>query len=170
MRIAIIYATKNGTTRECAELLKEELKMSTVDLFEIGESAVDYSEYDLLIVGFSIRWGKAVKKARAFMKTYATLLQEKQVAYFICCGFVDCFEEYAEKAIPAELREHAIDIACLGGSLDPKRVKGLDRVVIKAVRNEILGGGDNADQRKDMTLPTIMPENISQFAEKIRQM
>ena len=170
MRIAIVYATKSGTTAECAARLAEELKNYTPKLFEIGVEEPDLSEFDTVILGFSIRMGKALKKARRYMQVHADQLEKKSVAYFICCGFVDCFEEYAEKCIPKNLRERAVDVACLGGSLDPKRVKGFDRIVVKAVRNEILGGGDNADQRKDMVLPTVMPENISQLAAKIRDL
>ena len=102
------------------------------------------------------------------MNVNAESLKSVKTAYFICCGFVDCFDEYAEKTIPKCLRESAIEISCLGGSLDPDRFKGLNRFVVKAVRAEILGGGENADERSDMCLPTIMEENISQFADKIR--
>ena len=41
--------------------------------------------------------------------------------------------------------------------------------MVKSVRSEILGGGDNGDERKDMSLPTIMDENISQLADKIKR-
>ena len=84
------------------------------------------------------------------------------------CGFTDCFEEYAEKAIPAQLYERAVAISCFGGSLDYTRFKGFDRFLVKLIRNEILGGGDNADQRSDMSLPTIFEANITQFADKLR--
>ena len=168
LKIAIVYATVGGTTRECASLLKNELKNHDVTLFEIGKNEPDLEAFDLVVLGFPIIMGKAVKCARNFIKTYAEQLKNSKTAYFICCGFVDCFEEYAEKCIPKELADAAVDISCLGGSLDPTKFRGLNRIVVKAVRDEILGGGDNADERKDMVLPTIMEENIAQFAEKIK--
>lgn len=168
MKIAIIYASVGGTTRECAELLKKELKTHDVDLFDLSERAPDLSGYDTIVIGFPIRMGKAEKKARNYMKTYLEDLRKSRVAYYICCGFVDCFEEYAERTIPDVLRERAVAISCLGGSLEPSRFKGLDKLVVKAVRAEILGGGENGEQHRDMSLPTIMDENISQFADKIR--
>ena len=61
-------------------------------------------------------------------------------------------------------------MTCLGGSLDPQRFKGINKLIVKSVRSEILGGGDNGDERKDMSLPTIMDENISQLADKIKRM
>lgn len=168
MKIAVIYASVGGTTRECAELLKKELKTHEVELCDLSESEPELNGYDTVVVGFPIRMGKAMKKVRNYIKTHLEELMKCRVAYYICCGFVDCFEEYAEKTILDVLRERAVDISCLGGSLEPSRFKGLDKLVVKAVRAEILGGGDNGEQRRDMSLPTIMDENISQFADKIR--
>ena len=168
MKIAIIYTTVGGTTKECASLLKRELNNHDVELFEIGKNEPEISDFDAVVLGFPIMMGRAYKPARKYIKAHREELKRADSAYYICCGFVDCFEDYAEKCIPVDLGERAIDVACLGGSLDPKRVKGFDRFIVKAVRNEILGGGENADQRKDMVLPTVMPENISQLADKIR--
>ncbi len=168
MKIAVVYSTRGGTTRECAELLAKEMKNDTVELFEIGVSEPDYDEYDVCVIGFPVRMAKAEKKARRFLKENEEKLQKLKIAFFMCCGFVDCFDEYAEKCISKELRERAVALFCLGGSLDPDRFKGLDRFIVKAVRAEILGGGENADQRDDLSLPTIMEENISQFANALR--
>lgn len=168
MKIAIVYSTKGGTTKECAELLARELNNCEVRLFDMAKDEPCLSEYDACVVGFHIRMGKADKRARAYIKANAELLKGMKAAYYICCGFVDCFDEYAEKSIPRALRENAAAVACLGGSLDPARFKGFDRFIVKAVRAEILGGGENADQRQDMCLPTIMEENISQFAEALK--
>ena len=168
MKIAIVYATVGGTTRECAELLKKELKNHDVELFEIGKSEPALSDFELVVVGFPIIMGRAMKSARNYIKANREVLKSMGAAYYICCGFVDCFDEFAEKCIPAELRECAVEVSCLGGSLDPHRFKGFNKFLVKAVRSEILGGGENADERKDMCLPTIMEENIAQLADKIK--
>ncbi len=169
MKIGIIYATKGGTTRECAALLYKHFCHHDVALLEIGKDEIDIDAFEFVVVGFPIRMARAQKNARRFLKANADKLKSKKTAYFICCGFADCFEEYAEKSIPGELYEGALDIACFGGSLDYTRFKGFDRLLVKAIRNEILGGGDNADQRHDMTLPTIFEANISQFADSVKQ-
>ena len=169
MKIAIVYSTRGGTTRECAELLGKELDNFDVELFELGKSQPEIDNFDMCIVGFPIRMGKAEKKARNYIKANCKKLMQTRAAYFMCCGFVDCFEEYAEKCLPSELSKAAVTVGCLGGSLDWTRFKGFDRMIVKAVRAEILGGGDNADQRDDMTLPTVMDENISQFATAVKK-
>ena len=167
MRIAIIYATKSGTARECAEILAGQLRGHDVSVFDVSECG-ELEGYDAVVLGFSIRMGKAIKSARGFMKENADVLARKNTFYFLCCGFVDCFDEYARKTIPQSLFDAASEISCFGGHLDPARVKGFDKIVIKSVRAEILGGGDNGDQRDDMTLPTIFDENIAQFAQRIK--
>lgn len=167
MKIAIIYTTTGGTTRECGELLMRELTGQEVTLIRM-DSPHNISDYDAVIIGFPIRMARPAKKARKYIKEHKSELCSVKAAYYMCCGFIDCAEEYAQKALPRELAERALDITCLGGSLDPTRFKGLDRLIVKYVRSEILGGGNNGDQRDDMALPTILDENISQLANLMK--
>ncbi len=167
MKIAIIYTTKGGTTRECAELLARELNGHDVTVLDM-DAEHRISDYETVVIGFPIRMAKPVKRARKYIKEHKEELLGVKAAYYMCCGFIDCAEEYAEKVLPKELRERALDITCLGGSLDPERFKGFDKLVVKSVRSEILGGGNNGEGRDDMSLPTILDENISQLADRIK--
>ena len=167
MKIAIVYTTKGGTTRECAELLKRELTGHDVVISHMQENA-DLTPYDLVIVGFPIRMAKPCREARKYMSGNAPILSQKKTAYYMCCGFIDCAEEYAEKALPKALRGKELTVTCLGGCLEPSKFKGFDKFVVKAVRNEILGGGENGEQRDDMCLPTILDENIAQLVDLIK--
>ena len=167
MKIAIIYTSTGGTTRECGELLMRELSGQDVSLIDM-DSPHSLTYYDMAVVGFPIRMGKPSRRARKYLKEHKDELLKIKAAYYMCCGFIDCAEEYAEKAIPRELSRHALDITCLGGSLDPTRFKGFDKLIVKAVRSEILGGGNNGEGRDDMSLPTILDENISQLANLIK--
>ena len=169
MRIAILYTTIGGTTRECAELLKRELTNQSVELFDVSEREPHLADFDAVVLGFPIIMGKAAKPMRKYIKLHKDELKDARAAYYICCGFVDCFEDYVKRTIPDELRESAIDATCLGGSLDPTRFKGINKMIVKSVRADILGGGDNGDERRDMSLPTIFEENISQLADKIKK-
>jgi menaquinone-dependent protoporphyrinogen IX oxidase len=169
MKIAIVYTTVGGTTRECAELLAKQLERHDVTVADMSEN-IDVASFDLVVVGFPVRMGKTAKSARRFFKENEDALAKMQAGYFMCCGFVDCFDEYKEKVIPERLREGAFEISCFGGSLEPSRFRGFDKIVIRAVRSEILGGGENGDMRADMSLPTIMDENIAQFADSIKRL
>lgn len=169
MKIAIVYTSKSGTTATCADLLRRELSNHDVTVLEMSSADIAVGKYDLIVLGFPIRMGKAARGARVFMKKNRDLLLNSRVAYFICCGFIDCFEDYAKGAIPKEFCKEAVAISCFGGNLDPSRVKGIDKIIVKAVRDEILGGGENGDQRSDMSLPTILESNIVQFSDLIKK-
>jgi len=169
LKIAIVYTTTGGTTKECANLLARQLERHSVTVADM-EEGTELSGFDMIVVGFPIRMGKAARRARKFFIDNADILKKSSVGYFICCGFVDCFEDYREKVIPRALAESAFEIACFGGSLEPSRFRGLDRFAVKAVRSEILGGGENGESRADMSLPTIMDENIAQFADRMKKM
>jgi menaquinone-dependent protoporphyrinogen IX oxidase len=149
--------------------LKKELNNQEVELFEMGKNEPVIQDFDVTVVGFPIMMGKAAKIARKYIKAHYDELKSNKTAYYMCCGFIDCFDEYEKMCIPFELRDAAVDVTCLGGSLDPNRFKGINKLIVKSVRSEILGGGDNGDERKDMSLPTILEENISQLADKIKK-
>ena len=168
MKIAIIYTTTGGTTRECGELLARELVGQDVTLLDM-DAEHELSCYDMAIIGFPIRMARPSRRARRYIKEHKDELLEMKSAYYMCCGFIDCAEEYAEKVLPRDLRDKALDITCLGGSLDPARFKGLDKMIVKWTRSEILGGGNNGEGRDDMCLPTILDENISQLADLIKR-
>lgn len=167
MKIGIIYTTKGGTTKECATLLERELKGHDVRVLDMS-CAPTIDGYDVIVLGFPIRMAKPTRAARRYINEHRDELLRSNVAYYMCCGFIDCADEYAEKMLPRELKERAIAITCLGGSLDPARFKGFDKLIVKSVRSEILGGGNNGEGREDMSLPTILDENIAQLATKIK--
>lgn len=170
MKILIAYATKNGTTKECAEILASLLKNQDVTLVRVGRGGQDMpsvDEYDVVVFGSNIRMAKIDKTLSEYLHKNADKLSKRRCAYFLCCGFIDCFEDYLYKNIPEKLIESAETVSCFGGSLDKHKAKGFDRFIISAVRSEILGGGQNGQQRDDLSLPTIMDVNISQFADVI---
>ncbi len=168
LKIAIIYTTKGGTTKECAHLLERELKGHDVSLYDMSDR-INISEHEVIVIGFPIRMARPSRAARKYVKEHREELLRLKVAYYMCCGFIDCAEEYAEKLFDRELLNSALTVTCLGGSLDPSRFKGIDKMIVKSVRSEILGGGDNGEQRDDMSLPTILDENIAQLASLIKK-
>ncbi len=167
MKIAIIYTTKGSTTSDCAKLLAKELKNHSLTLTDMKNIDIDFKDYDAIVVGFPIYMGRIKKSARKFLTQYREALLENRVGYYMCCGLADCFEDYAQRLIPSDLKEKAFAVSCFGGSLDPSRFKGIDKMIVKALRSEILGGGENGGERDDMVLPTIFEENIAQFADRL---
>lgn len=168
MKILIAYATRHGTTETAARILASHLQNHEVDLRRIPKGFdIDAEAYDVLIFGSCIRMAKVSRELSSYLKKNRRVLEGKRCGYFLCCGFVDCFEDYVRKNIPPSLLESAEEYACFGGSLEVGDAKGIDRFVISAVRSNILGGGANGQERDDVSLPTILDGNIAQFADKI---
>lgn len=170
MKIVIMYATKYGTTRRCAELLSNNLKNQEVTLLHIGrggQKIPDISCYDIVVFGSNIRMNKIDRELSEYLKKNQDMLLQMRCAYFLCCGFTDCFEDYLYKNIPERLIENSPSVACFGGRIDPSAARGFDKFILSAARSNILGGGQNGQGRDDISLPTIMEGNISQFADRI---
>ena len=91
MKIAVIYATKTGTTREAARRLCEALAARGAEtaLCELGRDKPCWTA-DAYAVGGSVRIGQWHKLARAFAAENETALLSKPIAFFACrCGSDD---------------------------------------------------------------------------------
>ncbi len=158
MKTAICYATKTGTTKECAELLKKQLPDAV--LCNIESDKITLANYDCIVIGGSIRMGKLHKAAVKFMNENKEELMEKKCAFYICNGFPEQAEAFLVQNIDKELLSHSICAATFGGKMDLDKLKGLDRFIAKAVGNTM---------KNDPTkIPKILSENIKQFAENLK--
>ena len=159
MKTAICYATKSGTTKECAEMLKKQLPDAV--LCNIETDKADLSKYDCIVIGGCIRMGKLYKPAAQFIQANRTVLMEKKCAFFICNGFPEQAESFLIQNIDKELLSHSICAASFGGKMDLDKLKGMDKFIAKAVGNS-LKNDPNA-------IPKILTENIKQFADTLNQ-
>lgn len=159
MKTIICYATKTGTTRKAAEMLKEQL--SDVTVCDLAKDKVDLAEYDCIIIGGSIRMGQIHKEAKKFIVENKDVLMEKKCAFFICNGFPEQVETFMMQNIDQELLSHAICAASFGGEMNLENLKGMDKFIAKAVTNSM--------KDKPQSVPKLLPENIKQFAEAVNE-
>ena len=167
MKVLIIYATKGGASREAAEMLAERLKNKTeVSLFDINDAPPSPEGFDVAIIGGSVRMGKLNKKLKKYIKTHCEALSSIHCGTFICCGLLKDFEDYKIMQLPKSLR-CSLGVECFGGQLKPDRLKGIDRLIVKAMRESILtqDPDNSADYLHD--LPELMPDTIYAMAERI---
>lgn len=158
MKTAICYATKTGTTKECAELLKKQIPGAV--LCNIESDKITLDNYDCIIVGGSIRMGKLHKAAAKFIADNKSTLMNKKCAFFICFGFPDQAESFLVQNIDKELLAHSVCAASFGGKMDLDKLSGIDKFIAKAVGNSMKN-----DPNK---VPKILPENIKKFAEAVK--
>ncbi len=161
--VLIAYASVNGTARECAERLAEQLNGPEVTICDLAKTTPDPAEFDLIVIGSCIRFGKLRPSARKFLGTCAAICKTKPVGVFLCCGLTHNFEDYCQRLIPDALRRDAFLISNFGGVLDPKGKSFWDRFWIRAARSSILES-EMEDGEYTPVLPGILPENIGQMA------
>ena len=169
MKIAVIYATKTGTSRECAERLGNCLQRHEVSLFELGKDNIpSLSDFDTVVVGGAVRFGKADKRLRRFLKERKDELNTARAGYFVCCAFGDLAEEYIKDTFGAELLGKAIFAASFGGELKTSKQKNIfAKLAVRAMINDIEENGDSDDESEARVMPGIVPEAIAGAAEKI---
>ena len=170
MNVLVIYTTKTGTVVTSLDILEKYLPQAKITRCNLMENCEipSFENFDFVLVGSSIRMGKIHKKVKKFLSDNHDRLLSLNVGYFLCLGFVDLFDEYMIKNFPKDLRDNAAAITCFGGDMNPDKHRGFDKMIIKMVRADILGGGDNGQPRDDISLPTINENNISQLAEIIK--
>lgn len=166
--VLIAYASVNGMTRECAERLAVELSGIRVTLCDLSERSPVGIEYDLLLIGSSVRRGKLLPSARDFLKKVAKDGDERPVGIFLCCGFPDRFEEYRDRLIPEAVRKQVFLISNFGGTLNPAGKPFWDRLWLFFARSGV-AQSEIDDGEYTPVLPGMIPENIGQMASFARE-
>ena len=171
MKILILYASKNGVTRECSEMLCEILKKhDEVTLCSVKELPLPSpTDFDVAIVGSNIRMGFMNKRIKKYLKEYKSELSEMNTALFLCCGFANNFEEYCSIEIPKNLNA-SLGIHYFGGEMKPEKLHGFDKLVVKMVRSSIKTKNFENSQLDQIPLPEILPENITRLADAILEL
>lgn len=84
-KTVIVYASHDGQTLRISETIKEHLRVAGIhaDLLNVAEcNANTATDYDVLIFGASIRYGKHLKAMLAYLTTHLATLKTKQTAFF----------------------------------------------------------------------------------------
>ncbi|MFA5307945.1 MAG: flavodoxin domain-containing protein [Dehalococcoidales bacterium] len=159
--VLIAYASKYGSTKEIAEKIGEILKLDGLpaDILPV-KGIKNPADYQAIIIGSAMYMGMWRKEATNFVKKYETALAGKPVWVFSSGP--------SGKGDPAELLKGIIvprgvkplldrikprDIAVFHGHLDPAKMSGMERWIVKRV-----GGGTGDFRDWDM---------INQWAKKV---
>lgn len=113
MKTLILYATKSGASRECAELLARSMPDCVIGDF--SQKSADIRSFDTIIIGSGVRMGKIYKPALNFIQHNKDLLLTKKIAVYVCNAYPATFEKVVSKNIPADIIECVIAIKSFGG-------------------------------------------------------
>ncbi len=167
MRILIGYASKTGTAKACAEMLCEELKGQDVTVADLDIQRPSPCEYDVVILGSSVRFGRARQSLRTYLQEHGAALCEMPHALFLCCGFGHEFERYVQNIFDKLLLDSAFAALNFGGLLKLERASVAEKMFLRWVRTQIRES-EISDGEYTPTLPSVLPENISMMASYTR--
>ena len=166
MKVLIVYSSVWGVSRQCAQILADKLcDKHEVSVFSI-EDAPPPADFDVAVIGGSVRMGRLNGRLRAYLKENAAVLSEMHTALFMCCGLSENFDDYVALQFPTSVVP-SLGIHYFGGELKPEKLKGFDRFAVKMMRSSILGNDFEAPDPTVSPLPEILPEAINRLAESI---
>lgn len=168
MKILIAYASKNGSTRDCAARLAELMHHADVTLADLENERPDLSVYDVVVFGSSVRFGRFLPAATRFLKENRDTLLQKTLALFLCCGYAHEYEYYLQKLFGEKLLEHSVQTLYFGGTLRKDGLPFFDKMVVRSMRASIFEN-DIENGEYTPTLPSILPENIDKMATHLRE-
>ncbi|WP_099205909.1 flavodoxin domain-containing protein [Scatolibacter rhodanostii] len=113
MKTLIVYATKSGATRECAELISTKIKDCT--LCDIAKQIPAIKNYDIVILGSGVRMGKIYKPLKNFIEQNMDTLLTKKTVFFFCNSYPNTFQKIIEKNMPEQLLNNTLYLDSLGG-------------------------------------------------------
>ena len=167
MNVLLAYTSKTGTTAECMQRLENNLRGLSVTHALLDREQPDLSQYDLIVLGGPVRFGKLSKPVKTFWKKNEEAICKMPHALFLCCGLAHDYEFYIEKAYSKQLRKTAFFVQSLGGTLNYTRKNFFEKLVIHSMRTSIRES-EIDDYEYTPEMPGILPENIGKLATYIR--
>lgn len=168
-KILILYASRGGATKQCAEMLAEKLEnVHEVCLTDVTKAQPSPADYDVVVLASSIRMGQMNKIMKKYIKEHKAILSQSLTAVGLCCGFPRQFEEYIETQLPRDL-VCSLGHHLFGGELKPEKIHGLDKLIVKMARTSIQTQDFEQSNADLHDLPELLPENITLLADKIKQ-
>ena len=140
MKTIIIFTSKYGCTEKAAELLKSRLggKVDVVNLIRAQEPSL--ADYDMVILGGSIYFGKIQKEMTAYISKITPELEKKRVGLFICAGNKEQAAQVLHKSFPSELLHEAAAAEVFGDEIYYDKLSLMDKFVIRMVKGKERSG------------------------------
>lgn len=158
MKTLIVYGSKTGTAKQCAEALAG--RLNGADLCDITEKQPDPAEYDVIVLGGGVRMGLIHNDIRQYAEKHKAVLAGKKLGVFVTCGYDDLAEKIIGNNLPAEVLAAAKVKMSFGGEMDLSKQKGfMDKMVCRTMLKEFKKNG--------IELPRLYPKRYSKFVTEL---
>ncbi|MGX1926285.1 menaquinone-dependent protoporphyrinogen IX dehydrogenase [Vibrio sp. NH-7] len=165
-----LYSSREGQTKKILHYIEEQLKDFECELVDLHNvTTVDFSHYDRVLIGASIRYGHLNKKLYQFIEQNLEHLERNKVAFF--CVNLTARKEEQGKDTPegsAYIRTflkkspwHPELIGVFAGALYYPRYGLFDKMMIKLIMT--LTGGET-DTTKEVEYTNW--EKVALFSQK----
>jgi len=174
LKTLILFSTRDGQTREIAAFIASELKEKGIytDLVNLNRTdVVDWSLYDRVVIGASIRYGHYHPALERFVKKHLQALASLPGAFFS----VNLVARKAEKRTPqtnSYTRKFLLSSpwqptlsAVFAGALRYPHYRWYDRIMIQLIMK--MTGGET-DTRKEVVYTDW--QQVAGFAREIAQL
>ncbi|MDX6041453.1 menaquinone-dependent protoporphyrinogen IX dehydrogenase [Scandinavium lactucae] len=174
MKILILFSTRDGQTREIAASLATELKELAFDADIVNlhrADNIDWSAYDGVVIGASIRYGHFHAALDSFVKKHQHSLAQRPGAFYS----VNLVARKPEKRTPqtnSYTRKFLLGstwapdlCAVFAGALRYPRYSWYDRMMIRLIMK--MTGGET-DTRKEVVYTDW--QQVAHFAREIAQL
>lgn len=156
MKAIIIYATQHGSTETVAQRLQKYFAAGSVDLMNLKEqNKVDFSAYEIIILGSSIHAGNNQRSMKNFIAKHITELLQKQVALYLCCMRQDELEKQMGNAYPEVLRNKAFSYRWAGGEYIMEKMNFIEKFLLKKIAGVTESQSHLNNQQIDLLIEDI---------------
>ncbi|SFN69594.1 menaquinone-dependent protoporphyrinogen IX dehydrogenase [Salegentibacter flavus] len=169
-KLGIIYSSVDGQTRKISQALLQQLhrQQIAVKLYSIEDFEEEVTDFDLLVIGAGIRYGKHNLKVRQFVLNNKESLSRISTAFFS----VNLVARKSDKNSP-ETNPYLIKflkdvnwnpdmLAVFAGKLDYRAYSLLDRIMIKLIMKLTQG-----PTRTDTTIEYTDWKRVRDFGELV---
>lgn len=168
MKTLIVYASKKGATKKCAERIKQGVR-GEVKLIECKEALNEPMEsYDNIIIGSAVYAGTLDKDLKSFCSNKQECLSSKRTFLFLGCMNDKLLNDYVKNNIPAEVASHLEDVTCCGGAFYFSKMNFFEKFIIKKIANsERKANGEQGKIDGKTDIEMFKENNIKVLIQKI---
>lgn len=168
MKTLIVYSSKYGATKKCAEKIGKALGKDVLVINLKREKVPTLNSYDKVIIGSSVYAGMLRKEVKAFCKANESILKTKKLAVFLSCFDTAGVARYIKENLPLALVEEIKVTGCCGGVMDFKKMNFFERFMVRQISKMQKGeGGMLPDLTDKDYVETITDEQIEVFVKAI---
>lgn len=170
MKTLIIYASKKGATKKCAEWMKQNIK-GEVELLECKKALNEpIKSYDNIVMGSSVYAGTLDKNLQSFCDYHKEALLTKRTFLFLGCMNEKLLKDYVKNNIPEEIAAHIEETIWCGGAFYFSKMNFFEKFIIKKIANsERKANGESGKIDGKTDIEMFKKDNIEALIKKINR-